>query len=71
MNFLYTDKNGNKCAAKFVFMMFCLVFMAKILMSGMKIYGVEFEVADYTGMASFLTVLAGIYGWRATTKAAK
>ena len=68
MGYLFRDTQGNRCAAKIVFMMFSFVFMVKILLSGSTFGTITFETVDYTGMASFLTVLAGIYGWRAQNK---
>lgn len=68
MKYLFQNE-GKPCAAKTMFSLTLIFFLIKIMLSGMEIAGYKFEIADYNGMAHFLTVLAGIYGWRSHTKA--
>jgi hypothetical protein len=68
MGFLFKN-NGKFCAAKVVFVVTWACFLLKIMLSGINYNGVSFAVADYQGMATYLTPLAAAYGWRSATKA--
>jgi hypothetical protein len=72
MSYLIKDSTSEKkCAAKTAFIVTLSVFLLKILISGMSIGDLQFETANYTGMASFLAPLGAVYFGRSYVKAQK
>lgn len=64
MDFLYKDKDGNKCAAKAWFALIMLAFCFDIVYSRYNNFAV-----DFSGWAVVIGAVAAIYGWRSNTKA--
>ena len=71
MDFLFKDKNGDKCLAKTAYITAFATCMFKILCAGVSIYGFELSSAtvDYTGLTQILTVTGAAYWGRSKTKA--
>jgi hypothetical protein len=63
MKFLFQN-NGRVCAAKSAFM--CMLFLCMLDIFYARVSG---GVVDFSGWATLLTVLAGLYWGRANTKA--
>lgn len=65
MKFLYTDKQGNKCAAKLAFTLTIATCLGKILIASYTK-----DSIDYSGMSTLIAAVGAIYWGRSNTKAA-
>ena len=64
LDFLFKDKDGNKCLAKTAYVSMLVTVIWTIIYSTYKV-----QPVDFTGLATILAAAGGAYGWRSQTKA--